>query len=323
MKTNAELNINELAYDNISYIKDKTALIKTGITIDRKTSTIGFEKAEIKIADLILSVNGTVQNAEETFTDIKIISKDSKLNNVLSVLPSTWIPEKVLAYKYTGNVNFDVTVKGISSKKISPLVEVNFNSSGNSIIPDKENYSLKNISLIGFYSSRKSESNPVSCLSFKNISATLEGKPVKGNVVLENLSNPYVDISIDAEVSLAAISRYFAFDIMEQPQGIIALHGFIKGRAAGSLNSKAKKPVGSFVRQSLSVQSLRSTANVPVVTRLPCAFNAAANVAASAVGVVTEGVASAKAVQLNRAKSGLAVTKNRNSPIFVSFTTPF
>lgn len=230
MQTQMNVDIKEVTFENTTYISSKASEIKTGISINTKIQEYGFEKAQIKIADLILSVNGIVQNSNETFIDLKIISESAKLNNVLSILPSTWIPQKVLDYTYTGNVIFDAYIKGVSSKKQSPLIVVNFNSSGNSIIPDNSTYSLQNISLTGFFTNKKSEANPVSVLSFKNIKAMLEGKPVKGSVVMENLSNPFVDISVDAEVSLAAVSRYITSELIENPQGNISLHGFIKGR---------------------------------------------------------------------------------------------
>lgn len=230
MNTEGVLLSKNLSYDNIHYIKNKHTNLKAGIEIDTKNKHYAFKEAQLKIASLDLTLNGFIDNKDETFVDINVESKKAKANELLSSLPSTWIAPELLEYSYKGDVYFSASIKGKAAIKNPPLIEVRFGAQSLDIIPDKENYALRKVALAGFFTNKKSDKNPVSYLSLKNVKALLEGKNIKAEIILENLKNPFVDITIDADASLASLSRYFPSEFTEQQKGIISFHGNIKGR---------------------------------------------------------------------------------------------
>ncbi|MBK8875783.1 MAG: hypothetical protein IPN13_18495 [Bacteroidetes bacterium] len=72
----------------------------------------------------------------------------------------------------------------------------------------KEHLSFKNMNGTGYFTNRKSIANPVSFLQLSNFSATLEGKPVRATVAIENFTKPRLDIAAVMEADLKALSRF-------------------------------------------------------------------------------------------------------------------
>lgn len=230
LKTEADLFAEVIRHENISYIKQKPILLNGVISVDLRNEIYAFNDLKIQLANLNIKAKGKIEKRNETFLDLNFTSTKANAAALLSILPSNWVAPQILNYRYHGNINFDTHIYGIASSKQSPTIEINFGTDKTDIIPDNENYALKNVALKGFYSNRKSGKN-ISVLSLKNILANIEGKQIKGEVYLENLKNPYFNIQLDADVSLASLSRYLPADFTEEQQGSISLHGKINGQA--------------------------------------------------------------------------------------------
>ncbi|MBK8416925.1 MAG: hypothetical protein IPL22_21870 [Bacteroidetes bacterium] len=83
----------------------------------------------------------------------------------------------------------------------------------------------------GYFTNRKSIANPVSFLQLSNFSATLEGKPVRATVAIENFTKPRLDIAAVMEADLKALSRFFMPDTLEEISGKLFVDAKFKGIA--------------------------------------------------------------------------------------------
>ncbi|HOZ82487.1 MAG: hypothetical protein JNK36_08845 [Bacteroidia bacterium] len=230
LKTETDLFAEIIQHENISYIKQKPIQLNGVVSVDLRNDIYAFNDLKIQLANLNINAKGKIEKRNETFLDLKFTATKANASELLSILPSNWVAPQILNYRYHGNINFDTHINGVASSKQSPTIEINFGTNKTDIIPDNENYALKNVALKGFYSNRKSGKN-ISVLSLKNISARIEGKPIIGEVYLENLKNPYFNIQLDADISLASLSRYLPADFTEEQQGSVSLHGRISGQA--------------------------------------------------------------------------------------------
>jgi len=195
LKTETDLFAEVIQHENIAYIKQKPIELSGVISVDLRNDIYAFNDLKIQLANLNIKAKGKIEKRNETFLDLNFTSSKANASELLSILPTNWVAPQILNYRYHGNIKFDTHIYGIASSNQSPTIEISFGTDKTDIIPDNENYALKNVALKGFYSNRKSGKN-VSVLSLKNISANIEGKHLKGEVYLENLKNPYFNIQL-------------------------------------------------------------------------------------------------------------------------------
>lgn len=232
LNTEAEFYIYSLQHDSIHYLSRKKAQLSGMTDIDTRNKQYSFQKTKIKIENIVLNAEGKIDNRKEHEPkyQFKIASDKANAGELFSLLPASWLSPQILDYKYSGSVFFETTVNNKNSSDKTPLIEIKFGTKKTDIIPDRDIYALRNVSLEGFYTNRISNAKPYSALKLNHVAATLEGKPLKADVYLENLSNPFMDISIVADVSVASLSRYLPNDFTENQQGNLSFNGSIKGQ---------------------------------------------------------------------------------------------
>ena len=232
LNTEADFYIYSLRHDNIQYLSRKKAQLSGVTDIDTRTKQYSFQKTKIKIENIVLNAEGQIDNRmeHEPKYQLKINSDKANAGELFSLLPASWLSPQILNYKYSSTVYFETTVNNKNSSDKTPLIEIKFGTKKTDIIPDRDIYALKNVSLEGFYTNRISNAKPYSALKLNRVSASLEGKPLKADVYLENLKNPFMDISLVADMSVASLSRYLPDDFTENQQGNLSFNGTIKGQ---------------------------------------------------------------------------------------------
>ncbi len=229
LKTSAEVYVHTLQHEKTHYLENKKASLNGVINIDTRNQEYSFEQTDIKIEHLDLNAKGIITTRNDTKLNITISTPKAHAGELFSLLPATWIAPQMLNYHYKGTVYFETTISSTSSNA-TPIVQIKFGTKQTDIIPDKDDYALKNVSLEGYYTNYFSATKPYSILSLKNIKATLENKPITADIYLENLKNPFMDIAINADVSLASLSRYLPDDFTENQKGNLSFRGTIKGK---------------------------------------------------------------------------------------------
>ncbi|MBS1764770.1 MAG: hypothetical protein JSS90_07390 [Bacteroidetes bacterium] len=232
LNTDADFYIYSLLHDNMQYLEGKKTHLSGKAIIDTRGRHYTFDQTKIKIENLSLSAEGAINilaNNTPSYK-LKITSNKANAGELSTLLPSAWLSPQILNYKYSGNVYFETSIINTANKSQSPFIEIKFGTKKTDITPDRDIYALRNVSLEGYYSNHISNSKPYSVLKLSNIRATLEGKPLSADVYLENLKNPYMDITVNANMSVASLSRYLPNDFAENQKGTISFNGSVIGQ---------------------------------------------------------------------------------------------
>jgi len=217
--------------DEVTYLSDRPCELKVALDVDSDKGLFTFRESGIKLSGLDLKIDGTIQNSEKDVDlDLKITSPGANLPALLSLIPEKFRGD-TKGYKYDGKMEFSGSLKGKYDTKNSPLVIFNFKSMNVSLNPEGTPYHLKNMNGTGYFTNRKSIANPVSFLQLSNFSATLEGKPVRATVAIENFTKPRLDIAVVMEADLKALSRFFMPDTLEEISGKLFVDAKFKGIA--------------------------------------------------------------------------------------------
>lgn len=230
LNTNAFVHF--ISSNNQPWLSEKNIELTGIIAVDQKANKISFNDANAKVEQLSLNGKGEIiTNDTVTKMNLFFSSSNTSAKELLSVLPKGILPAQFNDYQFKGNVNAELSINGTSSNTDSPVMAFRFSVDKTDIVPENTQYALRNVATSGFFTTKKSEKNPVSYLHLQNFSALLENKPVMADIEIENFSNPYYRISAVGEISIATLLKYVSIDTLETASGILKINGQFKGQA--------------------------------------------------------------------------------------------
>ncbi|MFI5217865.1 MAG: AsmA-like C-terminal region-containing protein [Bacteroidia bacterium] len=219
VKATADLMVEKIISGKINWVKNKEAKIDLLLNVDDGKDLYTIEKSAIKLAGLDLTVAGTILSPEGFDEyDLTIESKDANLKSLLSVIPAEY-NSNLNDYNFKGSAVLKTTIKGRSDKKHDPVFIVNFGTENSSVSPKNSDYHLTGLKFTGFYTSSRSEKNPVSYLSLKNVRSVLNGQAIIGNLEIENFKNPFLRFEADAKADLSILHKFITIDTLENILG--------------------------------------------------------------------------------------------------------
>jgi len=227
--TEGKLESASVVIDKIRYLSNTNCELQLSLDVDKKSGKYTFKESALKLAGLTLQLNGTVTDYDEyTDMNLAVSSPGADLPALLSVIPEKYTSGSG-QYNYSGDVEFKGSFTGRSDATHTPLVAFTFVSKNAYLNPKDTPYKLKNLNGKGYFTNRKNAANPVTYLKLENFSATLEGKPVKANIEIENFNHPRLNIETKFEADLKAMSKFFKPDTLEEISGTAIVDATFKG----------------------------------------------------------------------------------------------
>ena len=225
--------------DDVKYLSKTNCELQLSLDVDQQKGLYTFNNSTIKLSGLTLSLKGKISDQGEFLdVDLDVISPDANLPALLSVIPDKYKAD-TKGYNYSGNIEFNGTVKGRTDKTHSPLIAFSFKSKDVSLNPKGTPYHLKNMNCNGYFTNRKNNSNPVTYLKLQNFKARLEGKPVNAEIEIENFNKPRLNIVASMEADLNAISKFFKPDTLEEISGVVKIDASFNGIAGDKTTYKS------------------------------------------------------------------------------------
>jgi hypothetical protein len=217
----AELVNAEVIIAKISYLAEANSSIKLGLEVDNVKGVYVFKESVATIKGMKLAVDGSISDPGEYLEiDLKVSSPEADLKSLLSLIPQKYI-KNADGYNYDGDVEFMCSLKGKSDNIHTPLVNIDFRTTGAELNPKGTDYRLTKMNFKGFFTNRKSNSNAVTYLRLEKFRALLEGRPVEADITIENFNKPSLDISAKIDADLKVLSKFYKPDTLEDLAGKI------------------------------------------------------------------------------------------------------
>jgi hypothetical protein len=218
------------------------------VNLDNNTFVI--QTGEFLLEEVPLNITGSLDYGEHPSIDLHIAETELELKEGILLLPNS-MQVQLQPYAPAGNVHFNFDMSGpfenlaISSKfsvKDGELVEINSGADLHSIQLDA-NYVLKE------------GTDSVTIANFQSVlgTGTLSGK---GSI--RNLSDPVLNLAVNAETNLGDVKGFFGWDSLAVCDGQISAQSTIQGKIAFQeadstfdwsqlhLNGRAQVTEGSF-----------------------------------------------------------------------------
>ncbi|PCJ82094.1 MAG: hypothetical protein COA57_13605 [Flavobacteriales bacterium] len=224
MDMSGDVFVAKLISDNVNYINRKNLSIETKLTVDKSTNTYTFNSGRATIENkLNFEIEGTITD-EKDFSDLnlKITGKDLNMVAALGILPKKF-SRLFLDYESAGNLYFELTISGASSKKHHPSVQAKFNVENGIIRHKQTNYMLNEVYLTGVFSNGKRKNATSSRLEFTEIKAKLGKGIVKSTVLVENFNKPKATIFLSGNMLAQDLQQFIKSDTIENISGEISV----------------------------------------------------------------------------------------------------
>ncbi len=253
----ADAFVNHITSSNVNFVKDKNVVLKANIAVNNDKKTYAFKNAELKINELDLLLNGLITGKQVgSEVQLDFDSKKISIASLFSLLPIK-IPAEVLAYESKGNVFFKGTVNGLISPVSNPKILVDFGVSNGSIHNKKLNIELNNISMVGKFNNGAKQDLTTSLLVLNNIKAKLANDQINGDITIENLASPKLDLALAGTMNLENLFQLFPVKAIESIKGNIGFDTKIKANLADKNNSNIWKQAGNYGKFNLLVNNLK------------------------------------------------------------------
>lgn len=229
-----ELSLPLLKVNDIIYLNKQKTNLHLRMDYDNKLKQYRFQPSEITVNGLKLQLSGNIdENEKYTDYDLKISSGKAGLKELIALIPETY-SARWKEYKITGDASFQMSIKGKQQGNQQPLFTINFKAENGSMRSGKPEAVLSQIKMHGEYVSRI-PNGKTDRLEIKSISASLNGKPVNGNMEITGTADPYLIASFSSEAALENISRFFMPDFLQSMSGDLVINN---ASFSGKLNDQ-------------------------------------------------------------------------------------
>ncbi|MCX6290500.1 MAG: DUF3971 domain-containing protein [Bacteroidetes bacterium] len=228
LKTKADLMISHLLVDKIDYVHGKEATIRAELKVNNRTNEYVFVNSSVRIASLAFDMNGKVTSLDHsTKLNLSVNSSEADLGSFISLLPETYV-NYFKNFRSKGKFYFACHLTGQNDSSHTPDVGVTFSVTNGSITPKESEVSFEDIRVSGSFINHNRENKSV--LEIPSFSATLGGRNLKADLVLEDFQNPFLTLHAATNLDLSRLRHFIQMDTLETLSGDLAMNISFAGK---------------------------------------------------------------------------------------------
>jgi hypothetical protein len=246
----ARLEQPRLSVNKMKLLNGQLTLLSFSMDYDKSTGNYFFHPSEINVAGLKLKLQGRIQDKKEfTEYDLKIQSGDGDLARLLALIPPQY-SQRWKDYKIKGRAALSMTIQGKDKGPVKPLCHIVFSIHQGGIKTSSPPVTLSAIQLQGEYISQDVK-HKTDRLILSAFTASLQGHNIKGTLEIQNLSDPFLTLNLDATFMLEDMARFYLPPLLENISGEMMVK---KGTFHGKLNdAKTHRASGELSLQDVTL----------------------------------------------------------------------
>lgn len=235
---------------DITYHSNDPALLDLQLNVDNRIGKYTFNHGDLQLGQLKLSLTGNfIYNASMKLMDIVLQSGEADLQDLIQQLPPAY-RKYFNNYKASGKFAFNLTSKGKFGGENLPVLAASFRLRDGSLKRSSTGIALRDLRFEGQFRG-KQPGNPGD-ITFRKLSARLEGGSVQGSFKISDFANPRIEGNLLADADLAAVYGFL-------PVGYLtALNGKAKINASFS-GHPGKKGIGTKAAGTITISGTSAT----------------------------------------------------------------
>ncbi|PSR52173.1 hypothetical protein AHMF7605_00885 [Adhaeribacter arboris] len=262
-----KFQVQTIQVDKDDYFQNKEIQLQTNLLVNRSASQVTISPSEVRVGPALYQVTGSVNYAGPTALDLQFNGKNTNIQALLALLPLKY-SQAFGEYQSQGNVYFNATVKGITSGKANPQVLVQFGCRNATFFHFASKQKLEDLNFQGQFSNGSQQNNLTSVIELKNIRGRLRNRPFSGNVVYQNLQDPYLQVKLKGNLDVAHTLEVFPGTHLKRGSGEVGIDIAFAGKVRSFQSRTGYGQVNSSGEISLRNVSLQVKNYKPVFRQL-------------------------------------------------------
>lgn len=227
------------------YFAKKDLVVKGDLNYNQSTDKLLINPSAILVNNSKFKVEGFFFNNLSSLIDLKIKGEETDIQTILSLLPAD-VSGKFTEYKSEGAVYFNASVTGAIKKTTNPGFSIDFGCSNTSFYHPDLKQRVEKATFSGSFDNGRLRNFTTSVLKLSNVSGIFDGKPFKGNLILEDFNSPYLEFDLDANIDIHSLLQFYPIENLKAAKGLLEASIVFKGQ----VNSLKKYSSSSQVRAS-------------------------------------------------------------------------
>jgi hypothetical protein len=201
-----------------NFIIDKPIEARLDVNLQSSKIGIRFQKGTLHIDNYDIGIEGLV--ASDNFLDLNLTGHNLDLAKIRKYLPDNYL-RMVADYDPSGVVVASSRIKGLLNRKSNPHIEIDWQLRNGRIAYKKSKLILKDLSFSGHLSNGAENRYKTSSVTISDFKARLGSSGYSGSVILNDFSNPLIDLSLKGRVYPGEVKEFFNIKEISSAEGSV------------------------------------------------------------------------------------------------------
>jgi hypothetical protein len=170
----------------------------------------------------LFTLEGTADFDDDLFTDFKLYGEKPDFNIFAAFAPAE-IAQALSRYQNQGEIYFLGTIRGKAGNGNMPAIAVEFGCENAYFVNKEMNKRVDNLRFSGFFTNGRERTLRTSELRLTNFYAKPEEGLFQGHLVIRNFEDPYIKVSLNADLDLQFLGQFFEVEGLQRITGNVQL----------------------------------------------------------------------------------------------------
>lgn len=206
-----------------TFFHDKHIRFQTSAKYDKASGKATFQKIFLELEKASFLAEGTINTNDSLYADIRFRGDKPSLSTFAAFAPPS-VAAALDRYKNSGKIVFEGSVKGWLLSKNLPAFRVDFQCENAAVINTAVNKKVDAIHFIGSITNGSNATSSVHGWKYAefrllNIRAKPDVGLFRGNIVIRNFEDPYINVGVNADVDLEFLAEFLGIEGLKRLKG--------------------------------------------------------------------------------------------------------
>ncbi|MBX9850438.1 MAG: AsmA-like C-terminal region-containing protein [Cytophagaceae bacterium] len=237
-----DLFVHSIGIGNYEYFKEKAIQVKSEQQYDEDKALFKIQPSSLIVEKSEFSISGFYEGKERNEIDLKLKAEKSTISTLVSLLPKN-ISDELNVYRSSGNVFFESTIKGFIKGKENPQITIDFGFDNTSFYHPEFNKKIQHATLKGSFTNGKHQHLRSSVLTLNNINASLDGKTIRGNFLMENFEDPFLKFNFSGGFDIKSLLNFYPVPQVSAADGMMDAKISFEGKASDMSTKEGQEKI--------------------------------------------------------------------------------
>lgn len=208
--------------DQPTFFSNKSIELDWEMDFHRLEQVLEVFPSKLLLEGSIFTLEGTVDLDDDIFTDFKLYGEKPDFNIFAAFAPAE-IAQTLNRYQNEGEIYFLGTIRGKAGNGNMPAIAVEFGCENAYFINKEMEKRVDDLRFSGYFTNGKERNLQTSELRLTNFYAKPEEGLFQGQLVIRNFEDPYIKVSLNADLDLQFLGQFFEVEGLQRITGQIQL----------------------------------------------------------------------------------------------------